>query len=127
MALGNDVLDKLVKGEGDLAFFDARPSGDGSRKASDIFAGSSDKTLAELTAHDNAQVLRNRAGEISNDIVLGATFFSALNLRLEGLTLVHEALHAVLKMNDNDIASKLGVTGGSVGIQVFLNSNCQKQ
>jgi hypothetical protein len=100
-------LQPLTNGVNNIVYWDTRSTGDGNKKAGDIFPGSTDLTLQQMYQKypgDAAWVITNKDGVISSNVVLTDLFFSSSFSRADqGGNLVHEEFHAILKMFDQDI------------------------
>jgi hypothetical protein len=105
----------LRNGVSGVEFWDgSRNAGDGALPSSTIVAGSSDRTLHDLSTGRGGWVIRSRDGSISNNIVLTATFLNVLPQAMQATTLVHEAMHAIMKQTD----AQLGALAHSYGQQI---------
>jgi hypothetical protein len=134
---GADILSTLTDKAASLSFYDARIGYDGDKTVGSIVPGStSTRTLNQATtglSAVNAYVPRDpiKPGNPALPIiVLGPSFFG-LGDTIEGLTLIHESMHADGIGDDITLAKDAGVYQNgmmqgqaSIAFQKWLNNNC---
>jgi len=104
-------MNALAAFAGTMTFYDSNDSIMGSWKVSDIlgFGPSTDFTrLKEAAKGTYAMILPYDSGKISSNLVFGDHFFGATESDQNG-TLVHEALHGALYLDDPQLAIALGL------------------
>ncbi len=132
--LGSDILDRLKSGALNVSIYDARSGMDGSTPISSIVQGSdSTRTLAEAAEGVNAFTPRDPQTLMPLSIIVLAPTFFDLPLVNRQTTMVHEALHAIARQGDLDLAKMFTSYSGtnlgqaSIEFQKWLNAGCPKK
>jgi len=102
-----------------LTFWNATTQG--STPAS-LLGGTNGGTIGSYFQNGQYAVILNGAGGITNQVVLGANFFSDSSGGQQGLTLLHELLHFTLQMGDQAIDAHFGINVGVAGYSAAFSN-----
>jgi RHS repeat-associated protein len=129
-ASGATNLGKVTQDVPSLDYFDATQLPEGNLTQNQVANNGDNTTLAQTVSDTAAAVLTGANGLPTNDIILGPQFLSASTTIQNAVLLVHEALHAGLKLNDVQLANLLllpndgTILDASQQISNFLASDC---
>jgi RHS repeat-associated protein len=134
-AIGTSNLNKTLQNVNNLVFLNGTLASQGNWTGNQLLGNGSNTPIGTLVAESGAAaiVLLTASGAQTNDIVLGAQYYSATQGQQMAL-LVHEALHSGLNLGDLALAAALNLSlpsnatidDASSAISDFFYNNCPK-